>query len=85
MSDTWHSDSYESPPWSDCYYRIQIRDENTWNVCCLQSWDENDYDKTLWLRHHGSLVWFRTEEDAESWVREHGPEPRVNREMSKML
>lgn len=33
----------------ECYWRIQLDAEGKYHVCCLQWFDENDYDKTLWV------------------------------------
>ncbi|TXH10963.1 MAG: hypothetical protein E6R03_14745 [Hyphomicrobiaceae bacterium] len=52
----------------DCYYRLQRTPRGEINVCCLQWFDENDYDKTLWLRDEkGEVLVFTDEEEAEKY------------------
>lgn len=35
---------------SDVYWRIQRDAEAQYHVCCLQDFDEKDYDKDLWVK-----------------------------------
>lgn len=55
----------------DIYYKIQRNAKGDFKVCCIQWFDENDYDQSLFVRDYwGDQLVFKTEEDAEDFLRE---------------
>jgi hypothetical protein len=53
----------------DIYYRIK-RDDKGYHVCCLQWFDEADYDARQWMCDaDGEPKRFESEADAEDWLR----------------
>lgn len=55
-------DTYEELD-SPVYYRPQLHNGHV-RICCLQWFDEYDYDKSKWLTDEK----FRSEREAEDWV-----------------
>lgn len=49
---------------NDTYYRVGFNKENRFVVCCLQWFDEWDYDDSLWITDEK----FDTEESAYAWL-----------------
>lgn len=55
----------------DIYYKIQRNGKGDFNVCCIQWFDEYDYDQSLFVRDYwGDQLVFKTEDDAEAFLRE---------------
>lgn len=53
----------------DVYYRVML-DDTGYHVCCLQWFDEHDYDASKWVRDDdGEPRRFESEMDAEDWLR----------------
>lgn len=54
----------DSAPAEDVYYRILV-ENGSYVVCCVQWFDEYDYDQAKWLHYDSKPVWFATEEEAD--------------------
>lgn len=51
------------------YYKIQKTKAGKYNVCCLQWFDEDDYDSSLWVKdEYGQVLTFETEASAEMYA-----------------
>lgn len=66
MVEEWEANNWVSDP---IYYKIQKTKAGKYNVCCLQWFDEYDYDSSLWVRdEYGEVVTFDSEGGAEMYM-----------------